>query len=132
MFLEKSIDKLMVSLYGVTVQNKLTVFRNLIKIKGINKTRVQLICKFFGFHIALKSKFLNDFDWWQIQVFIKQKEWIVGTDVDQKMLYCIQDLVLLKLYRGLRHKAGLSVRGQQTRSNSKTQKKIGSKRVLMR
>ena len=41
----------------------------------------------------------------------------------------IQELIEIQAYRGIRHSKSLPVRGQRTTTNSKTQRRLGSKRL---
>ena len=41
----------------------------------------------------------------------------------------IQELIEIQAYRGIRHSKGLPVRGQRTATNSRTQRRLASKRL---
>lgn len=51
-----------------------------------------------------------------------QSEYTVEGDLRREVQNNIKRLVAIHSYRGLRHKLGLPVRGQRTRSNSRTRK----------
>ena len=41
----------------------------------------------------------------------------------------IRRLIIIKSYRGFRHKAGLPVRGQRTHTNAQTMKKLSNLKI---
>ena len=51
-----------------------------------------------------------------------QTEYVVEGDLRRQVQNNIKRLVGIHCYRGMRHKAGLPVRGQRTRTNSRTRK----------
>lgn len=53
---------------------------------------------------------------------ILQSEYAVEGDLRRKVQNNIKRLISIQAYRGLRHRLGLPVRGQRTRSNSRTRK----------
>lgn len=57
-----------------------------------------------------------------------QSEYIVEGDLRRQVQNNIKRLVSIHSYRGSRHRAGLPVRGQRTRTNSRTRK--GKRRTI--
>jgi small subunit ribosomal protein S13 len=51
-----------------------------------------------------------------------QSEFVVEGDLRRQVQNNIKRLISIHSYRGLRHRLGLPVRGQRTRSNSRTRK----------
>lgn len=51
-----------------------------------------------------------------------QSDYIVEGDLKRQIQNNIKRLVSIHSYRGLRHKSGLPVRGQRTRTNARTRK----------
>lgn len=51
-----------------------------------------------------------------------QSEYIVEGDLRRQVQNNIKRLINIHAYRGLRHRSGLPVRGQRTRTNSRTRK----------
>ena len=51
-----------------------------------------------------------------------QKEYVVEGDLRRQIQNNIKRLINIGCYRGLRHRKGLPVRGQRTRTNSRTRK----------
>lgn len=52
---------------------------------------------------------------------------LVNVALKKTQLDNINRMIQMKTYRGIRHSKGLPVRGQQTRRNAKTQKKLSAK-----
>ncbi len=59
---------------------------------------------------------------------ILQTEYVVEGDLRRQVQNNIKRLISIHCYRGLRHRVGLPVRGQRTRSNSRTRK--GKKKTV--
>lgn len=57
-----------------------------------------------------------------------QAEYVVEGDLRRQIQNNIKRLVSIHSYRGLRHRTGLPVRGQRTRTNSRTRK--GKRRTI--
>jgi len=53
---------------------------------------------------------------------VLQSEYVVEGDLRRQVQNNIKRLVGIHCYRGLRHRLGLPVRGQRTRTNSRTRK----------
>lgn len=51
-----------------------------------------------------------------------QNEYVVEGDLRRELVTNIRRLQIINSYRGLRHKKGLPVRGQRTRTNARTRK----------
>lgn len=96
---------------------------SLTKIFGINFYNANTICKKFGFN---KNSLVQDVDFQtfnEIRRFILT-EYLVEQNLRKTVQSSIEDLILYKNIKGLRHRLKLPVRGQRTRSNHKTQKKL--------
>jgi small subunit ribosomal protein S13 len=55
------------------------------------------------------------------------KEYILENDLKREVSTNIKRLKEIKCYRGMRHNLGLPVRGQNTRKNARTAKKLGGR-----
>jgi len=53
---------------------------------------------------------------------VLQSEYVVEGDLRRQIQNNIKRLISIHSYRGLRHRVGLPVRGQRTRSNARTRK----------
>ena len=89
-------------------------------IYGIGKTRAQQICD--AAHVAqnLKVRDLNEAQVDALRAEIAR--YTVEGDLRREVSMSIKRLMDLGCYRGLRHRRGLPVRGQRTRTNARTRK----------
>jgi len=92
----------------------------LTSIYGIGRPTAQKICDVVGIPHSKKVKDLTDGDIEKIRDEIA-KITIEG-DLRREMSINIKRLMDLGCYRGLRHRRGLPVRGQRTRTNARTRK----------
>ena len=89
-------------------------------IYGIGRTTAQKICNTVGVEYSKKIKDLTDADLEKIREEIG-KITIEG-DLRREMSINIKRLMDLGCYRGFRHRRGLPVRGQRTKTNARTRK----------
>jgi small subunit ribosomal protein S13 len=89
-------------------------------IYGVGRTTAQKICEAAGIAYSKKIKDLSDTDLERIREEIG-KITIEG-DLRREMSINIKRLMDLGCYRGIRHRRGLPVRGQRTRTNARTRK----------
>ena len=89
-------------------------------IYGIGRTTAQKICETVGIPYSKKIKDLTDGDLEKIREEIG-KITIEG-DLRREMSINIKRLMDLGCYRGFRHRRGLPVRGQRTKTNARTRK----------
>jgi small subunit ribosomal protein S13 len=89
-------------------------------IYGIGRTTAQKICNTVGVPFSKKIKDLTDADLEKIREEIG-KITIEG-DLRREMSINIKRLMDLGCYRGFRHRRGLPVRGQRTKTNARTRK----------
>jgi small subunit ribosomal protein S13 len=92
----------------------------LTSIYGIGRTTAQKICDNVGVPYSKKIKDLTDSDLEKIRDEIG-KITIEG-DLRRELSISIKRLMDLSCYRGFRHRRGLPVRGQRTRTNARTRK----------
>jgi small subunit ribosomal protein S13 len=90
----------------------------LTSIYGIGRTTAQKICDNVGIPYSKKIKDLTDADLEKIRDEIG-KITIEG-DLRRELSISIKRLMDLGCYRGFRHRRGLPVRGQRTRTNART------------
>ncbi|HBP29772.1 30S ribosomal protein S13 [Advenella sp. S44] len=87
---------------------------------GIGRTRSRKICESAGVAFDKKVKDLTDAELEKIREQIGL--FTVEGDLRREVQLSIKRLIDLGTYRGLRHKRGLPVRGQRTRTNARTRK----------
>ncbi len=92
----------------------------LTSIFGIGRTTAQHICNAAGVPFAKKIKDLSDADLEKIREEIGKLT--IEGDLRREVSINIKRLMDLGCYRGLRHRRGLPVRGQRTRTNARTRK----------
>ena len=89
-------------------------------IYGIGNTRSQAICVASGIAENVKISELSEE---QIEKLREQvAKFIVEGDLRREVTLSIKRLMDLGTYRGLRHRRGLPVRGQRTKTNARTRK----------
>jgi small subunit ribosomal protein S13 len=99
-------------------------------IYGIGKSNYKLICDAAGVSAEKKVKDLTETEIMAIQKAINDNLVVEG-DLRREVSMNIRRLMEINCYRGVRHKKGLPVRGQRTRTNARTRKgpkkTVGSK-----
>jgi small subunit ribosomal protein S13 len=89
-------------------------------IYGIGRTTAQKICDSAGIARTKKIKDLTDADLEKIREEVGRLT--IEGDLRREVSINIKRLMDLGCYRGLRHRRGLPVRGQRTRTNARTRK----------
>ena len=89
-------------------------------IYGIGRSTAQKICEAVGIAYSKRVKDLSDVELERIREEIG-KITIEG-DLRREMSISIKRLMDLGCYRGFRHRRGLPVRGQRTKTNARTRK----------
>jgi small subunit ribosomal protein S13 len=92
----------------------------LTSIYGIGRTTAQKICTVAGIPYSKKIKDLSDTDLEKIREEIGRMT--IEGDLRRELSISIKRLMDLGCYRGFRHRRGLPVRGQRTRTNARTRK----------
>ena len=92
----------------------------LTSIYGIGRTTAQKICNSCGIPLDKKVKDLTDSDLEKIREEVGRLT--IAGDLRREMSINIKRLMDLGCYRGFRHRRGLPVRGQRTRTNARTRK----------
>ena len=92
----------------------------LTSIYGIGRTTAQKICNTVGIAYSKKIKDLTDGDLEKIRDEVNKMT--IEGDLRREISMNIKRLMDLGCYRGTRHRKGLPVRGQRTRTNARTRK----------
>ncbi|HFB83543.1 30S ribosomal protein S13 [Thermosulfuriphilus ammonigenes] len=106
---------------GVDVPDNKKICIALTYIYGIGHTLAQKILTRAGVDWNKKTKDLTDEELTKIRSLIEH-EYKVEGDLRREVSMNIKRLMDMGCYRGLRHRLGLPVRGQKTRSNARTRK----------
>ena len=89
-------------------------------IYGIGRTRARQICEACGIAFDKKIKELTDADLEKIRDEVNKLT--IEGDLRREQSINIKRLMDLGCYRGFRHRRGLPMRGQRTRTNARTRK----------
>ena len=87
---------------------------------GIGRTSARKICEAAGVETTKKIKDLTDAELERIREHVGVLT--VEGDLRREVQLSIKRLVDLGTYRGMRHRRGLPVHGQRTRTNARTRK----------
>ena len=106
---------------GVDVPADKTTWCSLTYIYGIGKRSAYDICKEAQINPESRMKGLSDDEIGRIAAIIDRQYTVEGA-LRRQVLQNIARLRDIVCYRGVRHRRGLPVRGQRTRTNARTRK----------
>lgn len=106
---------------GVDIPNDKSIWISLTYIYGIGQHTSERILKEAGIEKMVKANKLTEDELSRITQIIDRNH-IVGGQLRRQVSQNIARLRDIGCYRGLRHRRGLPVRGQQTQSNARTRK----------
>ena len=112
----------MARIVGVDIPDNKRVEYALTYIYGIGLTSSRKILDAVGISYDKRVKDLSEAEIAKIAKEITNNYTVEG-DLRKKVAMDIKRLIDIGCYRGLRHKLGLPVRGQRTRTNARTRKK---------
>lgn len=110
----------MARIAGVNVPNHKHTEIALTSIFGIGKTAAKSICAAAGVLTTAKVKDLNDDEVEKLRGEVDK--FTVEGDLRREVSMNIKRLMDLGCYRGVRHRRGMPVRGQRTKTNARTRK----------
>ncbi|HRD34787.1 MAG TPA: 30S ribosomal protein S13 [Rhodocyclaceae bacterium] len=110
----------MARIAGVNIPNHKHAEIALTAIFGIGRMRAQVICDAAGVVRSAKIKDLTESDMERLRDEVGK--FVVEGDLRREVTMNIKRLMDLGCYRGLRHRRGLPLRGQRTRTNARTRK----------
>ena len=110
----------MARIAGVDLPNKATKIA-LTYIYGIGRTSAMNICKKTNIDPEVRINTLSSDDIALLRKTIED-EYKVEGDLRREVALNIKRLMEIGCYRGLRHRRGLPVRGQRTKTNARTRK----------
>lgn len=105
---------------GVNIPNHQHAEVALTAIYGVGRSRARAICAAAGVGTASKIKDLSDSDMEKLREQVAK--FITEGDLRREISMNIKRLMDLGTWRGKRHRAGLPMRGQRTRTNARTRK----------
>jgi small subunit ribosomal protein S13 len=110
----------MARIAGVNIPNHQHADVALTAIYGIGRPRARAICAAAGVAPTAKIKDLSDAQMDKLREQVGR--FTVEGDLRRETTMNIKRLMDLGCYRGVRHRKGLPVRGQRTRTNARTRK----------
>jgi small subunit ribosomal protein S13 len=110
----------MARIAGVNIPTHKHAEIGLTSIYGIGRPTARKICEAVGVAYSKKVKDLNDGELEKIRDEIAKLT--IEGDLRRELSINIKRLMDLGCYRGFRHRRGLPVRGQRTRTNARTRK----------
>jgi small subunit ribosomal protein S13 len=117
----------MARIEGVDLPRNKRVEIGLTYLYGIGPTRAHAILSGTKVNPDIRVKDLSEADVAAIREFIS-KNYKVEGDLRREVQMSIKRLIEIGSYRGMRHRRNLPVRGQRTRTNSRTRK--GTKKTV--
>ena len=111
----------MARIAGVNIPTAKRVVIALTYIHGIGDTKAKEICEKVGIPTERRVNELSDADVIQIRETI-DADYMVEGDLRRDTSMNIKRLLDMGIYRGLRHRRNLPVRGQRTHTNARTRK----------
>ena len=105
---------------GVNIPNQQHAEIALTVIYGVGRSRARLICNAAGIAGTTKVKDLSDTEMDRLREQVTR--YTIEGDLRREVSMNIKRLMDLGTWRGKRHRAGLPVRGQRTRTNARTRK----------
>ena len=110
----------MARIAGVNIPDHKHLVISLTAIYGIGRTRANEICQTLALDPSTKVKNLDEADVERIREEVAK--FTVEGDLRRETSMNIKRLMDLGCYRGIRHRRGLPLRGQRTRTNARTRK----------
>ncbi len=112
----------MARIEGVDLPRNKRIEIGLTYIYGIGRTRARQILEATQISPDIRVKDLTDAQVSALREYISSQGFQLEGDLRREMQMHIKRLMEIGSYRGLRHRRGLPVRGQRTRTNARTRK----------
>jgi small subunit ribosomal protein S13 len=119
----------MARIAGVNLPREKRLEIGLTYIFGIGRSTSQKVCTSVGIGIDTKVRDLTDEEITKLRDYIDTNLQVEG-DLRRERSQAIKRLGEIGAYRGVRHRRGLPVRGQRTKTNARTRK--GPKKTVGR
>ena len=107
---------------GVDIPNNKKLAYSLRYIYGIGPKRADLVLQETGIDSDMRAKDLNEEQINAIMAKINELNYLVEGDLRRDLAANMKRIQAINCYRGLRHRRGLPVRGQRTKTNARTRK----------
>ncbi|MBK9655423.1 MAG: 30S ribosomal protein S13 [Rhodanobacteraceae bacterium] len=110
----------MARIAGVNIPVNKHAWIGLTSIYGVGRSSARKICASAGVDPATKVKSLSEAEVERLRAEVGK--FTVEGDLRREVAMSVKRLIDLGCYRGLRHRKGLPIRGQRTRTNARTRK----------
>ena len=110
----------MARIAGINIPLQKHIVIALTSIYGIGRTRANQVCEAAGVAKDIKVKDLSEPEVESLRTAVAQ--FTVEGDLRREVSMNVKRLMDLGAYRGIRHRRGLPLRGQRTRTNARTRK----------
>ncbi|MBO0744282.1 MAG: 30S ribosomal protein S13 [Candidatus Dormibacteraeota bacterium] len=124
----------MARLAGVDIPNDKRVVVSLTYIHGIGKTTSERLLRMANINVDTRVRELGDEELGRLRQVIDRlstdKDILIEGDLRREVAMNIKRLTEIGCYRGMRHRRGLPVHGQRTRTNARQRR--GPRRVVAR
>ena len=118
----------MARIFGIEIPNEKRIEASLQYMYGIGITTASRILEQAGIDPDIRTGQLTEDQLVKIATVIQSQGIIIEGDLRREKQAQLKRLTSINCYRGLRHKRGLPVRGQRTRTNARTRK--GKRRTV--
>lgn len=118
----------MARIFGIEIPNEKRIEASLPYIYGIGRTRSARILEQAGVDPDIRTGQLSEEQLVKIAAVITQEGIVIEGDLRRERQANLKRLVSINCHRGQRHKRGMPVRGQRTKTNARTRK--GKKRPV--
>ena len=108
-------------LLGVDIPNDKTAVISLTYLYGVGPKTARDLCHKAGIDPTSKARELADDELGRLAALL-ERDYVVEGPLRRQLQQAITRLRDVKCYRGVRHRIGLPVRGQRTRTNARTRK----------
>lgn len=108
-------------LLGVDIPNDKAAVVSLTYLYGVGPKTARDLCHKAGINPTLKARELADDELGRLAALL-ERDYVVEGPLRRQSQQAITRLRDVKCYRGVRHRVGLPVRGQRTRTNARTRK----------
>ncbi|AGT26996.1 30S ribosomal protein S13 [Borrelia miyamotoi] len=111
----------MARIAGIDLPNNKQLQIALTSIYGIGRSRALEICKKTGILPDRRAKDLDNDEVNKLRKII-ENDYVIEGKLRSELAMSIKRLMDIACYRGLRHRKGLPLRGQRTKTNARTRK----------
>lgn len=118
----------MARLFGIEIPNEKRIEASLTYIYGVGPSTAKKILEQAGISADLRTGTLTDEQLTKIVQAITSNSILIEGDLRREKQIALKRLSSINCLRGIRHRRGLPVRGQRTRTNARTRK--GKKKTV--